>query len=479
MTLGALSGGLLAAAFFGAASAGAQRPMRLMLGPTLILMLLGMLVGVGQRWIRRWWFLRSRPDRASVRPKMVEEVLDAAMQQSPTIVEIVEVGALPLAPFAESLAKPEAPAPPIRRATYVDNEQRLHNPQIPLAPSVPDVEATPPPSNIAPRPVSGRERHWMSSTPYKTPIPQDAEHAPAGDDTVAGAATLLDAPAVDSTAASAESDDLALGDPAGSHEDLEESDALPLGDSAAAFATMSAVENDGGALAAPVDANLGVAPAESSSSQTVDVEPIPEESTTAEPDLTATAPSQPAAARSATAEPSGSTPARNTSSAPAVRVSSRAPSSAASAQEHAAPPPRLATPARGTPSAVPARGTPSSMPARGSRRRSQPIPSWVVPSPSSLSMEPSRREEAPAAQSVFAARARDMSERAPAAEPAHPARDLAALPAAHSPAPQEQAGTLAPDSSVVPIANRPNAGNEPLRSAWSSVLETHGTASGW
>jgi HD-like signal output (HDOD) protein len=511
MTLGALSGGLLAAAFFGAASAGAQRPMRLMVGPTLILMLLGMLVGVGQRWIRRWWFLRSRPDRASVRPKMVEEVLDAAMQQSPTIVEIVEVGTLPLAPFAEPLAKPEASAPPIRRATYVDNEQRLHNPQIPLAPSVPDVEEAPPPSNIATRLVPGRERHWMSSTPYKTPIPQDAEPAPAGDHTVASAATLLDAPAVGSAAASAESDDMTLGDPADTHVGLAESDALPLGESESAFAATSAVEDDAGALAAPVDAKVGLEPVESSSSQTADVEPIPEQSATAEPDFAATAPSQPAAARSAIAEPSGSPRARNTSSPPAARVSSRAPSSAASAQEQAAPAPRLAPPEqatpsvapapqlapparatpsvapaprlappeRATPSSMPPRATPSSMPPRGSRRRSQPIPSWVVPSPSSLSMEPSRREDAPTAQSVFAARARDMSERAPAAEPARPARDLAALPVAHSPAPEEQAGALAPDSSVVPIANRSNAGNEPLRSAWSKVLETHGTASGW
>lgn len=83
--LGATLGGLLAAAFFGAASAGAQRPLKLMVGPTLILMLLGMLVGVGQRWVRRWWFLRGRPNRASVRPRSVEDVLDIAARQSPEI----------------------------------------------------------------------------------------------------------------------------------------------------------------------------------------------------------------------------------------------------------------------------------------------------------------------------------------------------------------------------------------------------------
>ena len=69
--IGALAGGLVAAAFFGAASAGAQRPLRIMIGPTLMLMLLGMLAGVGQRWVRRWWFLRRRPSRASVVPKAV------------------------------------------------------------------------------------------------------------------------------------------------------------------------------------------------------------------------------------------------------------------------------------------------------------------------------------------------------------------------------------------------------------------------
>ena len=85
---GALAGGLVAAAFFGAASAGAQRPLRIMLGPTLILMLLGMLAGVGQRWVRRWWFLRNRPNRASIVPKAVEAVLGSAVQQNPQILEI-------------------------------------------------------------------------------------------------------------------------------------------------------------------------------------------------------------------------------------------------------------------------------------------------------------------------------------------------------------------------------------------------------
>ena len=46
-------------------------------------MLIGMLVGVGHRWIRRWWFLRTRPDRASFIPATVEAVLDSAAKHSP------------------------------------------------------------------------------------------------------------------------------------------------------------------------------------------------------------------------------------------------------------------------------------------------------------------------------------------------------------------------------------------------------------
>jgi hypothetical protein len=116
--LGATAGGLLAAAFFGAASAGAQRPLKLMVGPTLILMLLGMLVGVGHRWVRRWWFLRTRPNRASVRPRSVEAVIDSALKAGPEIA-IKEIGASPLpgSPSAApdvplSLSQPHFPAPP-------------------------------------------------------------------------------------------------------------------------------------------------------------------------------------------------------------------------------------------------------------------------------------------------------------------------------------------------------------------------------
>lgn len=197
---GALCGGLLAAAFFGAASAGAQRPLRLMLGPTLILMLLGMLVGVGQRWIRRWWFLRTRPDRASFIPATVEAVLDSAAKQSPQILEIVtpsepsppteridrvarapEVLRVPDAVRAPEVTRaaqaepvqptergprlePEPPAPLSPR----EDELRLRNPVIPQAPGVPDVDA----SMLS---TARRERHWMSSMAYKTPTPPSGE----------------------------------------------------------------------------------------------------------------------------------------------------------------------------------------------------------------------------------------------------------------------------------------------------------------
>jgi hypothetical protein len=130
--VGALAGALVAAAFFGAASAGAQRPLRIMIGPTLMLMLLGMLAGVGQRWIRRWWFLRSRPSRASVVPKAVEAVLDSAAQQNPKIVEIEEVPAPPLPsleaePIPSDAAESTRPAPADRavcRGRIVQSRRR-------------------------------------------------------------------------------------------------------------------------------------------------------------------------------------------------------------------------------------------------------------------------------------------------------------------------------------------------------------------
>jgi hypothetical protein len=197
---GALCGGLLAAAFFGAASAGAQRPLRLMLGPTLILMLLGMLVGVGQRWIRRWWFLRTRPDRASFIPATVEAVLDSAAKHSPQILEIVtpsepsppteRLERAARAPEAHRVAEVVQP-PEVIRAVHAEpvqpperrgrsepepsaplnpqeDELRLRNPVIPQAPGVPEVDA----SMLS---MARRERHWMSSMAYKTPAPPRAE----------------------------------------------------------------------------------------------------------------------------------------------------------------------------------------------------------------------------------------------------------------------------------------------------------------
>ena len=167
---GALAGGLVAAAFFGAASAGAQRPLRIMLGPTLILMLLGMLAGVGQRWVRRWWFLRSRPSRASIVPKAVEVVLGSAAQQNPQIVEIESfetvVRSAPEAHGAGASIEPPAPSPS-------PDPLLLMNPEIPALPALPRLEpsntalSTPPRS--APRSSSPpRERSWMSS---RTPHP--------------------------------------------------------------------------------------------------------------------------------------------------------------------------------------------------------------------------------------------------------------------------------------------------------------------
>ncbi len=161
---GSLCGGLLAAAFFGAASAGAQRPLKLMLGPTLILMLLGMLAGVGQRWVRRWWFLRSRPDRASFIPAAVEAVLDAVAKQSTQILEIVTRS--DPSPATERLPLEQTPG---RTFAQGPSDQSLRNPEFPSSPAVPDLEG-PNMSSSSPRAASSRERHWMSNA-YKTPIP--------------------------------------------------------------------------------------------------------------------------------------------------------------------------------------------------------------------------------------------------------------------------------------------------------------------
>jgi hypothetical protein len=182
--IGALAGGLVAAAFFGAASAGAQRPLRIMIGPTLMLMLLGMLAGVGQRWVRRWWFLRRRPSRASVVPKAVEALLDTAALQNPQIVEIespaIVDSSLDPSPTAAdpnasrieplSLMNPEIPAPPAL--------PQLVLPQVALSQvEAPTLLSAPPPSipplSSPPRSASRSrppgERHWMSSG--RTPPP--------------------------------------------------------------------------------------------------------------------------------------------------------------------------------------------------------------------------------------------------------------------------------------------------------------------
>lgn len=166
---GALLGILLAAAFFGAASAGAQRPLRIMVGPTLILMLLGMLLGVAQRWVRRWWFLRTRPDRASVIPKVVEAVLDSAAKQAPTIVEVAPVSepTPPTERLSDAEVEAQRAASAVRsRAPVIELE--LRDPKIPAPPAVPDLAS---PTAVVARPGAARPRHWMSSSQYRTPQP--------------------------------------------------------------------------------------------------------------------------------------------------------------------------------------------------------------------------------------------------------------------------------------------------------------------
>jgi HD-like signal output (HDOD) protein len=173
--VGALAGALVAAAFFGAASAGAQRPLRIMIGPTLILMLLGMLAGVGQRWIRRWWFLRSRPSRASVMPKAVEAVLDSAAQQNPQIVELEEIPA-PLGSSLEAPSMPSLPSLSSESSSSATSDapseetSNLMNPEIPAPPALPHLDPPPPVRSVPPRSSLPRERTWMSS---RTPAPPD------------------------------------------------------------------------------------------------------------------------------------------------------------------------------------------------------------------------------------------------------------------------------------------------------------------
>jgi HD-like signal output (HDOD) protein len=166
---GALAGALVAGAFFGAASAGAQRPLRIMIGPTLILMLLGMLAGIGQRWVRRWWFLESRPSRASVVPKAVETVLDSAAQQNPQIVEIESPPDAELVGESVGSIASEIEAP---SATQRESSS-LMNPEIPAPPAMPRLEdsttvPSSPPRSSPPRSTQPKERTWMSS---RTPHP--------------------------------------------------------------------------------------------------------------------------------------------------------------------------------------------------------------------------------------------------------------------------------------------------------------------
>jgi HD-like signal output (HDOD) protein len=176
---GALAGGLVAAAFFGAAAAGAQRPLRIMIGPTLIMVLFGMLAGVGQRWIRRWWFLRTRPDRTALVPKAVETLLDAAARQNPQIVELESRRAErdDEEPLQSDTSEPASAA----------EEERIHlmNPEIPAPPPMPQMDAppasTPPAStpthgtgarSTPPRSLQPKERTWMSSrTPHPSIVP--------------------------------------------------------------------------------------------------------------------------------------------------------------------------------------------------------------------------------------------------------------------------------------------------------------------
>jgi HD-like signal output (HDOD) protein len=225
VVLGAGLGVLVAAAFFGAASAGAQQPLRLMFGPTLVMALLGMLIGIGQRWVRRWWFLRSRPNRSLDHRKTVEELLTTA-QQAPRGIEIREREA-PLAgePVVQrTLAEPGRPALDDAKTLEIEREPDLSPaatrsaelgsaslpppprggarrpstrgkanidsamPRIPAAPALPGPDIMPPVLSTPP-PPSNRNRQWMSKSPLtgapesppppSSPIDESPESLPA------------------------------------------------------------------------------------------------------------------------------------------------------------------------------------------------------------------------------------------------------------------------------------------------------------
>jgi len=147
-----------------------------------------MLFGVGQHWVRRWWFLSTRPNRASLIPRTVEAVLDSAVKQNAEI-KIVGLSSPPqvvLGRRSGSSMSSRAVAPVEPQAETVLS---LSDPHFPSASAVPILEMTgqseealPParPRSEVPvsrgelRVVSARERHWMSKTP-RTPRPPAAD----------------------------------------------------------------------------------------------------------------------------------------------------------------------------------------------------------------------------------------------------------------------------------------------------------------
>ncbi len=499
---GALLGVLLAAAFFGAASAGAQRPMRLMIGPTLILMLLGMLVGIAQRWVRRWWFLRTRPNRASIMPAAVEAVLDIAMQQSPMIVEVTS--ASEPSPPTERLSTPESfeasfevPADPdlevsaagpatssmdgaterpsgpsaqqatsMAQAPFAEpTASNLRYPEFPGPPGVPVVE-TPDGSGAGRGSVPPRERHWMSSSRPSTPVPSAAtseapgEPAPSEPEPLPiadeRAAVVPPSPSLAPAARARPSGRAAAAARSGAPPEAKAPSRAASGRPATVSAAPTTVS------AAP--ATVSAAPANqarraaSARPPTASAAPSPDARARATSGRPASASLVPAASRAAPA--SGANP--SAGSRPSVSGGRRSGAPAARAATSARPGARDPAPSR-RPSSAP-RAAPAAL-AQDSRERAVQVPASAPPAAA-------RQTNGPAALATDETQL-DVLAVASASRSAQAAVAVAVAESPPAPAPE------VPESAVQAVTNAEKLPSEPPRSGWSSVLDAQGTASGW
>jgi HD-like signal output (HDOD) protein len=171
MAVGAGIGALVAATLLGALLAGTDAPVRVLFGPASIFLLIGVLGGVGHRWARRFWFLRTRPHRRfSKPPKSVGAGF--SLPPGPAIEstedELRAIGEHRRLSRAPSMAPPRIggslePAPP-SSARLVSIPPPT--PRVPLM-NTPLVHAAP-----APPPTPDRAKVWMSARPPTPVVPK-------------------------------------------------------------------------------------------------------------------------------------------------------------------------------------------------------------------------------------------------------------------------------------------------------------------